>query len=148
MSGAGPDAPDALARPEVAVGAVAVEGGRMLLVRRGREPEAGRWSLPGGRVEPGETLEEAVVRELREETGLAGRCGRFIGWVERRGPGHHFVILDFAVTVEPGGPDAGGDALDARWVAVEELADLDLVTGLAEFLEEHGVVPGRSGRDG
>lgn len=130
-------------RPEVAVGAVAVVRGSLLLVRRGRPPEAGRWSVPGGRVEPGETVAEAVVREVAEETGLAVRCGELVGWAERRGPAYHFVILDFAVEVDGGGaPVAGGDAAAARWVPLAEVASMDLVSGLADFLRRHGVLPG------
>jgi 8-oxo-dGTP diphosphatase len=128
-------------RPEICVGAIALDKGRLLLVRRGRDPGAGEWSVPGGRVEAGETLQEAVVRELREETGLAGVCGALVGWVERIGAGHHFVILDFAVTV--GGdaePVAGDDAADAAWVPVDELGDVQLVEGLADFLREHRII--------
>ena len=128
--------------PEVCVGAIAVHDGRLLPVRRGRGPAAGEWSIPGGRVQAGETLAEAVVRELAEETGVEGVCDALVGWVERIGPDHHFVILDFAVTVlEPGEPVAGSDAAEAEWVALEEVSHRRLVEGLAEFLHEHGIIP-------
>ncbi len=126
------------------MGAVAVVDGRLLLVRRGRGPAAGEWSIPGGRVEGGETLAEAVVRELAEETGLEAVCDDLVGWVERIGVDHHFVILDFLVTVLDGpekAPVAGGDAAEAAWVPLEEVSHLRLVDGLAEFLHEHGIVP-------
>jgi 8-oxo-dGTP diphosphatase len=128
--------------PEVCVGAVVVEDGRLLLIRRGRGPAQGEWSVPGGRVEAGELLAEAVVRELAEETGLEGVCGEMIGWVERIGEDHHFVILDFAVTLlDPDGdPIAGDDAAEAAWVPLHELADLQLVEGLAEFLHDHKII--------
>ena len=129
-------------RPEVCVGAIAVSEERLLLIRRGRGPAAGAWSLPGGRVEAGETLAEAVLRELAEETGLEGVCDELVGWVERMGPDHHFVILDFAVTVlEPREPTPGDDALEAEWVPLDEVAHRRLADGLAEFLHEHGIVP-------
>ena len=129
-------------RPEVCVGAIAVAEERLLLVRRGRGPAAGAWSLPGGRVEAGETLAEAVLRELAEETGLEGVCDELVGWVERMGVDHHFVILDFAVTVlEPREPKPGDDALEAEWVPLDEVAHRWLADGLAEFLHEHGIVP-------
>ena len=89
----------ALMRPEVCVGAVAVVDDRLLLIRRGHGPAAGEWSVPGGRVEGGETLAEAIVREVAEETGLEAVCDDLIGWVERIGDDHHFVIFDFYVTV-------------------------------------------------
>ena len=131
----------AAARPETCVGAVALDGGRVLVVRRGRGPGAGRWSVPGGRVEHGETLAEATVRELREETGLEGVCGELIGWVERFDGSAHFVILDFRVTVlHPQDPVAGDDAAEAAWVPLADLCDLDLVEGLAEFLHDHGIL--------
>ena len=69
--------------PQICVGAIAVGNDALLLIRRGRPPGTGLWSLPGGRVEPGETLAEAVVRELAEETGIEGVCDQFVGWVER-----------------------------------------------------------------
>jgi 8-oxo-dGTP diphosphatase len=130
------------ARPEVCVGAIVVDDGRLLLVRRGHDPAAGSWSVPGGRVEPGETLAEAVVRELAEETGLEGVCDKLVGWVERIGEGHHYVILDFAVTLlESASPVAGHDAADAAWVPLDQVSEQPLVDGLAEFLHEHGVIP-------
>jgi 8-oxo-dGTP diphosphatase len=127
--------------PEVCVGAVVVRDGALLLVRRGHGPAAGEWSVPGGRVEPGETLAEAVLRELEEETGLAGICGPFLGWVERISPEHHHVILDFEVVVLDGtAPVAGTDAASARYVPLHEVSELRLVEGLAEFLAEQGII--------
>jgi 8-oxo-dGTP diphosphatase len=131
----------AVTSPVVAVGAVAVDGGDLLLVKRGTDPQAGRWTIPGGRVEGGETLAAAVEREVREETGLTVRCGRMLGWAERIGPDHHFVILDF--TVELIGrrvPVAGGDAAAATWAALADVAGFALVDGLEEFLRDHGVL--------
>lgn len=126
------------------VGAVVVTDDELLVIRRGHGPAAGEWSVPGGRVEPGETLAEAVVREVAEETGLEAVCGSFIGYVERIDPDadRHFVILDFWATVlERQQPVAGDDAAEARWVPVTDVAELSLVDGLAEFLHEHGVIP-------
>jgi len=137
----GADAPVA----QVAVGAVARRGDALLLVRRGHAPEAGRWTLPGGRLEPGESVPEAVVRELAEETGLDVACGDLVGWAERRGPDHHYVILDFAVGVRGGTLRAGGDAVEAAWVPRHALASTDLVSGLADWLADHGVLEGEPG---
>ncbi len=128
--------------PEVAVGGIAVREGALLLVRRANPPGAGCWSVPGGRVEPGESVRTAVERELLEETALTVRCGAFVGWAERRGADHHFVILDFAVTVTgPTTPTAGGDASAAAWVPLSDVGSLSLVEGLEEFLARHGVLP-------
>jgi ADP-ribose pyrophosphatase YjhB (NUDIX family) len=129
------------ARPELCVGAVILDGDRLLMIRRGRPPGIGRWSLPGGRVERGETMAEAVVREVAEETGLTCRCGELLGWVERMGEDFHFVILDFEATVHDTSElRAGDDASDAAWVPLRELARADTVDGLVEFLTEHGVI--------
>ena len=127
--------------PQVCVGAVVVDADRLLMIRRGHGPAAGRWSVPGGRVEAGELLAEAVVRELWEETGIEGVCGELVGWVERFDEDEHFVILDFRVAVlEATAPVAGDDAAEARWVPLVHVADLNLVDGLAEFLHEHGIL--------
>ena len=127
--------------PQVCVGAVAVDDDRLLLVRRGHGPAAGVWSIPGGRVERGETLAEAVLRELAEETGLDGVCDELVGWVERIDDDHHFVILDFRVSVlEAADPVAGSDAAEAAWVPLCDVAELALTDGLAEFLHEHGIL--------
>jgi 8-oxo-dGTP diphosphatase len=134
--------PTGPARPELCVGAVVTRGDELLLVRRGRGPGLGRWSVPGGRVEGGETLVEAVIREVREETGLDVVCGEALGWVERIADTDHFVIIDFhAVPDDPDAPlRAGDDAAEAAWVARHLVTELDLVDGLAEFLADHGVI--------
>jgi 8-oxo-dGTP diphosphatase len=120
---------------------VAVAGDRLLLVRRGRDPGLGRWSVPGGRVEPGEALADAVVRELVEETGVVGTCGALLGVAERRGDGHHFVILDYLVEVaEAVPPVPGTDADEAAWVPLAAVRELPLVPWLEEFLEESRVL--------
>ena len=127
-------------RPEVCVGAIAVRDECLLLVRRGHGPAAGQWSVPGGRVEWGETLAAAVVREVAEETGLEVLCDGFADWVERIGEQHHYVIADFWVTVvSRQTPRAGDDAAEARWVPLAELDDLDLTAGLGDFLTRIGV---------
>ena len=128
-------------KPVVAVGAVVVDHDRLLLVRRGHGPAAGQWAVPGGRVESGETLAEAVTRELREETGLDGVCGPLLGWAERIGEDHHFVILDFEVTlVGDDQPVAGDDAAEAAWVELHDVAELDLAEGMAELLHDNGII--------
>jgi ADP-ribose pyrophosphatase YjhB (NUDIX family) len=129
-------------RPVVAVGGVAVVDGALLLVRRAKHPQAGRWTIPGGHVEPGETLASAVEREMLEETGLRVSCAAFLGWVERLGPGYHFVILDFTVTVpaDATAAVAGGDAAAVAWVPVADVPGLSLVDGVEEFLRTHGVL--------
>ena len=133
----GPGAP-----PVVAVGGVAVVNGALLLVQRATDPQSGRWTIPGGRVEAGEHVAQAVERELLEETGLRVRCGPLLGWAERTGPGYHFVILDFTVEVlgHASEPEAGGDAAAVAWVSLEDVPDVSLVEGLEEFLRSHGVL--------
>jgi len=121
------------------VGAVCVRDGRLLLVRRGRGLAAGAWALPGGRQEPGETLQEAVARELAEETGLAGVVGPLCGVAERIGDGYHFVIVDFWVETT-GDAVAADDAAEVAWVDRSELDRLPLVPLLAEWLAEHGIL--------
>jgi len=128
--------------PEVAVGAVCTHADALLLVRRGRGPAAGEWSVPGGRLEWAETLYEAVVRETFEETGLEVVVDRFLGWVERIEDSYHYVILDFAVTaLDPARtPVAGDDAAEAAWVPRHAISELHLVGGLYDFLRDQEVL--------
>jgi len=94
-------------------------------------------------VEAGEALVAAVVRELAEETGLDGVCGPLLGWAERMGVDHHFVILDFHVEVFDDGPAAAGsDASDVAWAPLQDVHGWNLVDGLLDFLVDHGVVEG------
>ncbi|WP_197321390.1 NUDIX hydrolase [Saccharomonospora sp. NB11] len=115
--------------------------GRLLLVLRGHAPSQGLWSLPGGRVEVGETDAEAVVRELAEETGLAVRPDRYVGHVTRG----RYDIHDYACTVVGGSLDPGDDAADARWATRAELAELHraglLSEGLFETLHDWDALP-------
>ena len=131
------------ARPAVGVGAIVRRDEALLLVRRGHAPYAGSWSLPGGHVEHGETMTSAIERELLEETGLVGRCGRFVGWAERFSGDYHVVLLDFEVEIIGGELQAGDDASEAAWLPLATLVELDdLVPGLLAFLREHAIVPG------
>jgi mutator protein MutT len=111
----------------VGVGAVIVQDGKVLIVKRAHEPRKGEWSLPGGRVELGETLIEATGREIREETGLEVDVGALIELFDRihhrdGGVQYHFVIADFLCTPCGGSLAAADDALDAAWVRPDELA--------------------------
>lgn len=126
--------------PEVAVGGIAFdERGRVLLVQRGRPPSRGSWTLPGGRVELGETLQEACAREFREETGLHIEVGEVAEVVDRIGRDagavlYHFVIIDFLVTVRGGALAPADDAMDVRWCTEADLCALPLTSGLLPVL--------------
>jgi 8-oxo-dGTP diphosphatase len=115
--------------------------GRLLLIKRGHEPGAGLWSLPGGRIEPGETDAEALVREMREEIGLEVEPGPLLGAVRRpAGDGDVIDIRDYAATIIGGTLKPGDDAADARWVSGEELDSLATTEGLVETLISWGVL--------
>jgi len=115
-------------RPVVGVGAVVLDGDRVLLIRRGHAPLKGQWSLPGGGVEIGETLEQAVAREVLEETGLEIEVGPIVEVLDRISRDadgrveHHFVLVDFAGRPSGGILRSASDAEDAAWVALADLA--------------------------
>jgi 8-oxo-dGTP diphosphatase len=126
------------------VGAVVLEGDRVLLVQRGRPPSQGKWSLPGGLVHLGERLEDAVRREVTEECGLAVRVLDVCGVIDRvvRDGGaagadrvrYHWVIVDYVAEPVGGSLRAASDAADARWVPVSELGGYDTTDGLADMI--------------
>jgi ADP-ribose pyrophosphatase YjhB (NUDIX family) len=129
--------------PVVAVGAVVVHDGALLLVRRAAAPGAGKWCTPGGRLEYGERMRAGAAREVLEETGLTVTIGALAGVDELTdvSAGYHFVFVDFFATVV-GSPAlvAGDDATDARWVPLADVPAYDLVAGLHDFLVTIGTV--------
>lgn len=126
--------------PRVGVGAVVLDGDRVLLVRRGKAPSYGKWSLPGGMVELGETTREAVQREIEEECGLKIRVGEVAGVLDRvvrDGEGrirYHWVLVDYVAFPESGTLCAASDADEACWVEVDEVERLDTTDGLLDMI--------------
>ncbi len=121
-------------------------GGRLLLVERANEPNRGQWSLPGGRVEPGESGEQAVLREVAEETGLAVAIVRLCGVVSRPGGDVRYEISDYECAVSAGEAAAASDAAALRWVDRAELTELAesaaLTPGLLDALRDFSALPG------
>lgn len=126
-------------RPVPGVGVAVVDGGRVLLIERGRGALVGKWAVPGGRVEWGETLEDAAIREVREETGLEIRLGPVVWAGEYIGPGEppswHFTLVDFVGYRIGGSLAAADDARDARWVTVGEAFELPLADAMPALFE-------------
>ncbi len=121
------------------VGAVIVHEGRVVLVKRAKEPLRGRWLIPGGTVELGETLEDAVVREVAEETGLRVRPLEVVLVFDRilRDEGevrYHYVIIDYRCAYLGGEIAAGSDAADAAWVRPEDLPSYDVPEQAADLI--------------
>jgi ADP-ribose pyrophosphatase YjhB (NUDIX family) len=121
--------------PTIGVGGIVFNArDEVLLIRRGKAPAKGFWSIPGGRQEPGESLRNACVREVMEETGLQIEVQNLVAVVERRIESFHYVIIDFLVRILPGTqvkPIAQSDASEVRWVALQALENFQLVEGLA-----------------
>jgi 8-oxo-dGTP diphosphatase len=115
-----------LPAPVPAVGVVCLRGDSVLLIRRGTPPRQGEWSLPGGRIEPGERAVDAALRELGEETGVEAEITGLIDVVDGLFPeaGRHYVLIDYAARWVSGEPVAGDDALEARFVALDEVDSL------------------------
>jgi ADP-ribose pyrophosphatase YjhB (NUDIX family) len=124
--------------PQLAVSAAIFRDGKVLLVRRARPPARGSYSLPGGRVEFGETLHAALHREVDEETALKIEIAGLAGWrevVPATAGGGHYVIMSFAARWNSGEPVLNDEHDDFRWLAPESLDDLEVTDGLAEIIE-------------
>jgi 8-oxo-dGTP diphosphatase len=135
-------------RPIVGVGAVIIDRGRVLLVKRGSPPMLGQWTIPGGVVELGETLRSAAEREAQEETGLTVHVGEVIEVIDRILPGDdgrtqfHYVLVDFLCSVVQGEANAGSDAAEVAWAAENELETFKLEkTALEVILKALGLAP-------
>ena len=129
-------------RPLVGVGAVIVEGERVVLVRRSAEPMAGEWSIPGGLLEVGETMRAGAEREAREETGLQVEAGEVLEVLDRivpdadGKPRFHYVLIDFLCRPVAGELRAGGDAAEARWAREAELAGLGVAEAAVKVIRK------------
>jgi ADP-ribose pyrophosphatase YjhB (NUDIX family) len=127
--------------PTVGVGAIVVHEGALLMVRRGRAPGAGLWSIPGGRVERGEHLADALRREVKEETGIDVAVGDFVGFLELVGEDSHYVLLDFLATASGDEAPIPGDDVDAvRWVPLDKVRELHCTPRFVETLTAWGVL--------
>ncbi|HSR44401.1 MAG TPA: NUDIX hydrolase [Acidimicrobiia bacterium] len=120
--------------PRVGVGAVIVRDGALLMVERGRPPRAGEWAIPGGKVRWGEQLEDAVAREVLEETGLIVEVGDLLWSGQTVGPDWHFVLLDFEASVVAGELSAGDDAAAVAWVPLQQIEALPVTSSMLELI--------------
>jgi ADP-ribose pyrophosphatase len=129
-------------QPLVGVGAIIIEDGRVLLIKRAKAPLLGEWSIPGGMLELGETLRQGAEREALEETGLVVRANELLGIFDRIVPDqakrtlYHYVLIDFLCKTISGDVLAAGDASDARWFSPQELAALRLAAETAEIIKQ------------
>jgi 8-oxo-dGTP diphosphatase len=129
-------------RPIVAVGAVIIDGERVLLIKRANEPSKGEWSLPGGAVEVGESLEAALAREVREETGLDVTVGPVVEVLDRIRRDdvdrveYHYVIVDYLCRPRGGTATCGSDADEVRWAPLDDLASVRLTPSVLAVIEK------------
>jgi len=130
-------------QPIVGVGAVIIRDGKIALIKRGNEPSKGKWTIPGGLVELGETLEQSVIRETKEETGLDVENPLLIDVVsnvdldEKGKVKYHYVIIDYLVHVKNGNAKASSDAEELRWVPFEEVENYDLTRSFRLFFRSN-----------
>lgn len=129
-------------QPAVGVGVVISDGDRVLVVQRGKEPGAGTWAFPGGRLELGETLAEAAVREAREETGLTVEPGEvvsvldFIDTDEEGGVRFHYVLIDLLARPVSGTLRPGDDSVAVRWIGLEDVDELPMAPHMVEVVRQ------------
>jgi mutator protein MutT len=132
-------------QPVVGVGAVIIRDGKILLEKRRSEPAKGKWSIPGGLVELGESAEQAVIREVKEETGLEVEKPELIDVInnisldENGKIKYHFVIIDYFVRLKGGELKAADDAEELRWIALDEAEKYDLTKTLRAFLQRNRI---------
>ena len=130
-------------KPVVGVGAIILDEGKILLEKRKNSPGKGKWSIPGGLVELGESIEQAVIREVKEETGLDVVEPRLVDVVnyvslsEKGAVKYHFVIIDYLVTVKCGKPKASSDAEALKWVPFNEVEEYDLTKSFRRFFQRN-----------
>ena len=129
--------------PTPGAGALIINEGRILLIRRARGAYVDHWAVPGGRQRRGETMREAAAREVFEETGLTVEVGDPL-WVgdildEAVPPAYHYTVVDFEAVVIGGDLEAGDDAAEARWVPVEEIRDMRLTPTMVDLIDELGL---------
>ena len=130
-------------RPVLGVGAIILEGDKILLEKRKNMPSKGKWSVPGGLVELGESVENAVVREVKEETGLDVYAPRLVDVVtyvsmgERGAVMYHYVIIDYLVSVKGGKAKAASDADALKWVLFNEVEEYDLTESFRQFFRRN-----------
>lgn len=113
-------------RPTPCAGVVCLKGDRVLLIQRGTPPRQGQWSIPGGRVEPGEAVTAAALRELREETGVEAELLGLVAVIDYITPERHYVLIDYAARWVSGEPAAGDDAADAKFVSLADIESLGM----------------------
>ncbi|MCW4007143.1 MAG: NUDIX hydrolase [Candidatus Bathyarchaeota archaeon] len=130
-------------RPVVGVGAIIIKDGKILLEKRKSAPAKGEWSVPGGLVELGESIEQAVIREVKEETGLDVASPRLVDVIdhisldEKGAVKYHFVIIDYFVTATGGELRAASDADDLKWVPLDEVEQYDLTESFRRFFRQN-----------
>ena len=130
-------------KPVVGVGAIILDGDKILLEKRKNDPGKGQWAVPGGLVDLGESTEQAVIREVKEETGLEVYEPRLVDVVNYVSFGeggaimYHFVIIDYLVTIKSGKPKAASDAADLKWVPFNEVEEYELTESFRLFFRRN-----------